>query len=58
MKSGVAIGFIVLANALVASKISGACFNPAVGMLALLHGKYANIWVEYLYPAVNLIIFY
>lgn len=43
--AGIAFGFIVLSNALVAAPISGACFNPAVAMLALLHGKYANMWV-------------
>ena len=40
----------MLSNALVAAEISGACFNPAVAMLALLHGKYMNMWVYVLGP--------
>jgi glycerol uptake facilitator-like aquaporin len=40
----------VLSNALVVASVSGACFNPAVGVLALLHGKYENMWVSSLPP--------
>ncbi|CAN0005310.1 unnamed protein product, partial [Ectocarpus fasciculatus] len=48
--TGIAFGFIVMSNALVAAEVSGACFNPAVAMLALLHGKYVNMWVYVMGP--------
>ena len=45
---------MVLSNALVAAEISGACFNPAVAMLALLHGKFENMWVYTLGPCLGI----
>lgn len=42
---GVAIGFVVLSGALVIGGVSGACFNPAIAMLAFVHGHYDCLWV-------------
>ncbi len=50
---GVAIGFVVLSGALVIGGVSGACFNPAIAMLALLHGDYDDMWVFIFGPIVG-----
>lgn len=42
---GLAVGVLILALALTGGTISGACFNPAVSMLTLLHGEYADFWL-------------
>jgi glycerol uptake facilitator-like aquaporin len=47
---GMTFGFLVTAGALVIATISGACFNPAVSMLTLLHGAYDDMWVFTLGP--------
>jgi aquaporin Z len=47
---GMTFGFLVTAGALVIATISGACFNPAVAMLTLLHGAYDDMWVFTLGP--------
>lgn len=38
---------------MVAAPVSGACFNPAVAMLTLLHGKFMNMWVYILGPCTG-----
>lgn len=47
---GMTFGFLVTAGALVIGTVSGACFNPAVSVLTLLHGKYGDLWVFALGP--------
>lgn len=42
---GLAIGFVVLSGALVIGGISGACFNPAISVLTVLHGDAGDLWV-------------
>ncbi len=50
---GLAIGFVVLSGALVVGNITGACFNPALSVLTLLHGDYADVWVFVLGPLLG-----
>lgn len=50
---GVAIGFVVLAGALVIGGISGACFNPALSMLTILHDDSQDMWVFLVGPAIG-----
>lgn len=47
---GLAIGFVVLSGALVIGGVSGACFNPAIAMLTVLHGDHNDLWVFFLGP--------
>ena len=47
---GMTFGFLVTSGALVIATISGACFNPAVAILTLLHGVYNDMWVFALGP--------
>jgi glycerol uptake facilitator-like aquaporin len=50
---GMTFGLLVTAGALVIATISGACFNPAVSMLTLLHGAYNDMWVFFLGPIIG-----
>jgi aquaporin Z len=53
---GLAIGFTVAAGAFVAGPISGAAFNPAVGLSATLagvmfgHGSWSDVWLYVVGP--------
>lgn len=48
---GLAIGLTVGASAFAAGKISGACFNPAVGTaLPAVHGRATDLWIYWLGP--------
>ncbi len=53
---GVAIGFVVLSGALVIGGVTGACFNPAVGALAILQADWNDAWVFLVAPLVGAII--
>lgn len=53
---GMAIGFVVLAGAIVVGSVDGACFNPAVSVLTLMHGDADDLWVFLLGPAIGGII--
>src|SRR5579864_1335659 len=56
---GVAIGFTVAAGAFVAGPISGAAFNPAVGLAATFaaavfrHGSWSDAWLYVVGPLVG-----
>lgn len=56
---GIAIGFTVAAGALVAGPISGAAFNPAVGLSATLagflfgHGSWSDAWLYVVGPLLG-----
>jgi aquaporin Z len=50
---GVTFGLLVTAGALVIGAVSGACFNPAVAMLTLLHGDVDDLWVFTAGPLVG-----
>jgi aquaporin Z len=50
---GIAIGFVVLSGALVIGGVTGACFNPAVGMLAFLNNDFSGTWVFVVAPVVG-----
>ena len=47
---GLAIGFVVLAGSLIVGNISGACFNPAVAMLALMNSNATRVWIYFVAP--------
>jgi aquaporin Z len=47
---GMAIGFTVISGALVIGGVSGACFNPAIALLTVLHGRYGDLWVFMIAP--------
>eukprot|EP01032_Pedospumella_encystans_P012521 gene12521-14481_t len=53
---GLTFGLLVTSGALVIATISGACFNPAVAMLTLLHGDYDDMWVFTLGPLCGAIL--
>lgn len=53
---GVAIGFVVLSGALAAGSVSGACFNPAVAMLAALHHDFSGFFVYFFGPTSGAIL--
>ena len=50
---GVAIGFVVLSGALVIGGVTGACFNPAISMLTILHKDHADMWVFLIGPTIG-----
>jgi len=56
---GIAIGFTVAAGAFVAGPISGAAFNPAVGVSATSaavlfgHGSWSDLWIYLVGPLVG-----
>lgn len=53
---GLTFGLLVTAGALVIGTVSGACFNPAVAVLTLLHGDYDDMWVFTLGPIAGALI--
>ena len=59
---GVSVGFTVAAGAATVSRISGGCFNPAVGMaidfatLSRDPSTFQDIWLYWLAPAVGAVV--
>lgn len=53
---GVTFGFIVLSDAMLVGSVSGACFNPAVAMLAVVQGEYDNLWVYICGPTAGCVL--
>lgn len=50
---GLAIGFVVLSGALVLGNTTGACFNPAIAMLAVINGSFEDLWVFIAAPTLG-----
>jgi aquaporin Z len=42
---GLAIGFVVVSGALTVGSVSGGCFNPAIAMISLVQGRYADAFI-------------
>jgi hypothetical protein len=50
---GLAVGLVVFAGAECAGTESGGAFNPAIGLLPLIHGQSSDVWVYVLGPLVG-----
>lgn len=50
---GLSIGFVVFAGAVTLGGDTGGCFNPAVSMLTLLHGDWADMPVYFCGPLLG-----
>ena len=50
---GLAFGLYITSSVLVVGGISGACFNPAISILTLLHGDYDDMWVFLVGPSLG-----